>query len=260
MRNLKKKKLIKYLPLLLISLSCINQSGTEGVKERNEVKKIDYISDYSTDTSSSDFTFPEIFQSAYINGKKYKGKHLDCSFYIYNAGRIKIESGKLIACDPIVMHESTAFKHLFPIGKFPVQLAMAKMNNDERVAFSRILFSESSIVKWEFALKPGQEPIPLADSSFYCYGVDAGTGIFIDSIANIVAAKFDQKMWDLVFIIKAEENEYKGYTYDFEGHNLATFSTGYGDGCYATYVGYDKFGNICQVLTDFGLVPWWEKE
>lgn len=44
--------------------------------------------------------------------------------------------------------------------------------------------------------------------------------------------------------------------YDFNGHNLAAFSTGYGDGFYATYVGYDQKGKICRLLTDFGVVEW----
>jgi|GEM_PF-1178656 len=33
--------------------------------------------------------------------------------------------------------------------------------------------------------------------------------------------------------------------------------TTYGDGCYATYIGFDKEGHPCQLLTDFGLVAWW---
>ena len=47
--------------------------------------------------------------------------------------------------------------------------------------------------------------------------------------------------------------------YNFNGHNIATFSTGLGDGHYATYVGYDEKGNICRLLTDFNLVGWWQK-
>jgi hypothetical protein len=57
---------------------------------------------------------------------------------------------------------------------------------------------------------------------------------------------------------KLEENSNKGYIYSFEGYNLATFSTGYGNGCYATFIGFDKKGNICQLLTDFGLIQWWK--
>jgi hypothetical protein len=37
--------------------------------------------------------------------------------------------------------------------------------------------------------------------------------------------------------------------------NLLAFSSGYGDGVYATYVGYEAGGEICIVVTDFGVVP-----
>jgi|RhiMetdeSRZDD1v2_1073273.scaffolds.fasta_scaffold11457_3 uncharacterized protein DUF4241 len=208
-------------------------------------------------TSFSGKEYPQIFQAAFHKDTKVKYRDFSYLFYNLDIGKIKIESGKIIACDPIVMHDRTPFTQSFPIGEFPVTLAMAKTNNDERVAFSRILFSANPVEKWEFALHRGQKPIPLKDTSFYCYGVDAGTGIYIDSIANKLFNLKDHGDWENVFIKKAEENGYKGFIHDFEGHNLATFSTGYGDGCYAVYIGFDNNGNVCQLLTDFALVEWW---
>ena len=201
--------------------------------------------------------FPLIFEAAFQKDTKAKQGNNAYELYNFDIGKIKIESGKIIACDPIITHDAYAFTQIFPVGEFPVQLAMAKSENDERVAFSRILFTEDSVARWEFALKPGQEPIPLGDTSFYCYGVDAGPGIFIDSIANVFLNKKNQSEWDRIFIKKAEVYGYRGYIHHFEEHSLATFSTGYGDGCYATYVGYNKDGNICRLLTDFDLFRWW---
>ena len=192
--------------------------------------------------------------------KNTKATHGDLaySFYRYDIGKITIESGKLIACDPIVMRKALPFTQIFPTGEFPVHLAIAKTHNDEIVAFSRIFFSKKPILKWEFALQNGQKPIPLQDSSFYCYGVDAGTAIFIDSVSNNVFNEKDHSEWENVFVLKPEQNGYKGYTHDFDGHNLASFSTGYRDGCCATYIGFDSQENVCQILTDFGLVEWWK--
>jgi len=204
--------------------------------------------------------YPEIFEAAFSDDTKVNQGDIIYSFYNLDIGIIKSETGKLIACDPIVMHDASPFAQNFPTGDFPVHLAMAKTHNDERVAFSRIIFSDNAVTKWDFALQKGQKPISLKDTSFYCYGVDAGTGIFIDSIANESFNKKDQSEWENVFITKAEKNGYKGYIHNFDGHNLATFSTGYGDGCYATYIGFDKQGKVCQILTDFGLVEWWKLE
>lgn len=204
--------------------------------------------------------YPGIFETAFHSDTKVIQGDMRYKFYRLEIGDLKIESGKIIASDFVVLRDASPFTQVFPIGQFPVQLAMAKTDDDLRVAFSKILFSSERVIKWEVALQEGQKSIPLKDSSLYCYGVDAGTGLFIDSIACSVFVKKQEAEWDEVFITKAEQNGYKGFIHDFDGHNLATFSTGYGDGCYATFIGYDKQGNVCQLLTDFGLVAWWRLE
>lgn len=209
-------------------------------------------------TSIKSSAYPDIFEAAFVTNTKVKEGDINLEFYKLDLGKIRIESGRLIACDPVVMHDALPFAQHFPIGEFAVHLAMAKSSTDERVAFSRIMFSENTVAKWEFALHKGQKPIPLGDTIFYCFGVDAGTAMFIDSIANQSFAARGNAQWENVFITKAEENAYKGFIYEFDRHNLATFSTGYGDGCYATFIGFDSEGEVCQLLTDFGLVGWWK--
>ncbi len=209
-------------------------------------------------TASMASAYPQIFEAAFASGTEVNQSDIHYLFITDKIGKLKVESGKIIACDPIVTRDAEPFTQIFPEGEFPVDLAIAHTRNDERVAFSRILFSVTPVFKWEFALQRGQQQIPLADTSIYCYGVDAGTGIFIDSVANIALKKKDEKDFKYIFLTKAEENGYRrGYMHSFEEHNLATFSTGYGDGCYATYIGTDSAGNVCQLLTDFQLILWW---
>lgn len=208
-------------------------------------------------TSFSQKTFPQIFEAAYFKDTKAQQNKMDYAFYVYDIGKINCESGELIACDPITMSDGIPFTQTFPKGQFSVQLAMATTSNDERVAFARIVFSKENVDKWEFALLPGQKQLSLKDTDTYCYGVDAGTGLFIDKDAN---AKFNSADYSKVFVGKIIASKYKGLIHDFDGHNLATFSTGYGDGCYSTYIGFDKQGKVCRLITDFGLVEWWKLE
>ena len=243
--------------IVTILVSCNNKKQSSNSVLLTNNSKPDTVKPVVT-TSLKGAAYPDVFEAAFYNDTKITQGDISYNFYKLDIDKIKIESGKIIACDPIVMHDVLPFTQIFPTGDFSVHLAMAKTNNDERVAFARLVFSDKNIFKWEFALQKGQEPIPLKDTSFYCYGVDAGTGIFIDSISNSVFNKKDHSVWENVFITKAEKNGYKGYIHDFEGFNLVTFSTGYGDGCYATYIGFDKQGNVCQLLTDFGLVHWWK--
>jgi hypothetical protein len=210
-------------------------------------------------------TKPDIFETAFFPRTESKVNAVHISFYPVEIGHINIESGKVIACDPIVMHDAEPFSQTFPIGRFPVQLAVAKLNSDERVAFSRILFSDRPVVRWEFALQKGQEQMPIGGESFYGYGVDGGIGLFVDERANKAyneLSKSDDQLWEEVFIREMNKHSRPTWQYvlhEFDGHNFVGFSTGYGDGTFASYVGFDETGNICRLLTDFNLVDWWKK-
>jgi len=164
-----------------------------------------------------------------------------------------------------VMHDARPFSQNFPVGQFPVQLSIAKIGTDERVAFSRILFSDSAVIKWGFALHDGQTQVPVDSGTFYGYGVDGGTGVFIDKAANDAFNTLNKKndnLWTTVFIDEMDKhyrNTWQYVLYNYDKHNLAMFSTGFGDGTYGTYVGLDQSGNICRLLTDFGIVRWWKE-
>lgn len=213
------------------------------------------LADSSTSVADS-LAFPTLFGAAFRKGTRVQQGTTNYAFVVRELGQLASLSGKLVAGDPVVLADRPAFEQVFPLGRFPVQLALAKTADDERVAFARVVFSAARVAKWEFALLPGQKPLALKDSTFYCYGVDAGMGAFIDSVANRQLAAQGQATWNQVFMQKPEQPGYQGYVYEFGTYNLATFLTGYGDGCYATYIGRDAQGRVCQLLTDFGLVTW----
>jgi hypothetical protein len=205
---------------------------------------------------------PAVFETAFFQDTHLQVDSLTINFYAVNIGKLNVESGKLIASDPIVMHDAKAFTNSFPIGLFPVQLAIANFKMDQRVAFSRVLFSDKSVAKWEFALLDGQKQIPIEGEEMYGFGVDAGIGLYIDKKANDAFNSLtgeDNKKWEEVFVNQMSKNDRNTWSYilyKFGKHNLAAFSTGYGDGTYATYIGYDEQGKICRLLTDFGIVDW----
>jgi len=150
----------------------------------------------------------------------------------------------------------------FPIGEFPVQVAIAKRNGDERVAFGRILFSGAPIAKWEMARNAEQAPLPVYDTMAYYYPVDGGEGLFIDSVANQAFTALSNKNPDFwLTAMEAETDKHYRNTWDFNvfefhGHNMVIFSSGWGDGRYTSYIGWDSSGRPCQLLTDFELFDW----
>jgi hypothetical protein len=200
--------------------------------------------------------FPEVFEAAFSKGTVVRQDSIAYNFTVRELGKLLITSGKLVAGDPVVLVDRPAFTRHFPLGRFPVQVAVATRRDDERVSFARVRFSNARVSKWQLALLPGQKAIALTDKSLYCYGVDAGMGAFIDSVANRQLALQGQTAWDKAFVQPFEQPDCQGAVYNFGGHTLATFRTGYGDGCYATFIGLDAHGQVCRFVTDFGLVVW----
>jgi len=147
----------------------------------------------------------------------------------------------------------------FPIGQFPVQLAVAKINSDERVGFSRIKFSSEIPKSWTIAVCEGQRVEDLEADDIFGYGVDSGTGAFMDTSGGKEYLKFLMEQQDnYEKIIEEMEKTYKDtwswLLWDKNNSNVAMFSSGYGDGFYATYIGYDSNNNICKLVTDFGVI------
>jgi hypothetical protein len=207
----------------------------------------------------------ELFETAFLKGTLEKGRKTPMTFYGVNIGKLKIISGRLVACDPLHIDEyGIPYTQVFPTGEFPVQLSIATDEGEERVAFARVNFSNEPVVRWELALIKDQKPLPVGDEEIHGYGVDAGTGIFMDQEA--IKGLDPHKIWEMESEHELFKEMNKHYHYDwkytvykFGTYNLAAFTTGVGDGRYASYIGYDAAGKPCRLTTDFGLTNWRKK-
>jgi len=206
---------------------------------------------------------PVIFEKAFVKGTTGKFNRFTLNLYGISIGKIKIESGHIIACDPLHIDEyGIPFTQLFPTGEFPVQLSIAQLDNEEMIAFARINFSDAPVEKWAFALQKDQKPIPVGGEEMYGFGTDSGVGIFLDEAAakepgNEKAASMNADLFKAME--KQYHNGWRAVTYTFGNHNLAAFSTGASDGYYATYIGFDAGGKPCRLVSDFGIVNWKKK-
>lgn len=207
--------------------------------------------------------FPVLFETAFIDNTKVKESDFEIGFKKKLIGNLKVSSGKIIACDPLVLFENEPFNIQFPVGVFPVELSIAHIKTDQRVAFARILFSDERVARWDYALLKGQDPTKLKKGEIFGYGVDSGTGAFMDIVAHNRLSKAMEKNENLFEKIIEEMDKTYVHTrswciYAIGEENAAMFSSGYGDGGYQSYAGYDEKGNICRLLTDFQIVSWAE--
>lgn len=203
---------------------------------------------------------PVLFEAAFISGTQQKVNDLTYSLYGINIGNIKVASGRLIACDPMHIEEyGKPFTQVFPTGEFPIQLSIARLDDEEEIAFARIKFTDEPVASWQFALLEGQEQLPLGQKKRHGYSVDAGIGIFIDAAANKVLTRSEVENSDGEVYKAMEKHNHHTWRYalyNFGAHNLAAFTSGFGDGYYSTYIGFDANGKPARLLTDFGVCEW----
>ncbi|MFD2786112.1 DUF4241 domain-containing protein [Hymenobacter rubripertinctus] len=122
---------------------------------------------------------PAIFETSFFPATRVEQNGVVFELQRQLLGNLPIGSGRIIAASPVGLSPATAaFTTAFPRGRFPVELAVAHFNGDERVAFARILFSAQPVVTWQLALLPGQKTLPVYGEEFYGYPVDGGCAFF----------------------------------------------------------------------------------
>lgn len=144
-------------------------------------------------------------------------------------------------------------------GEYGVYLSIAQINIDQRVAFAMIQFSNEVARRWKMALASGQDECELNEGEIYGYGVDSGTGCFMDKTAvEILRREYDRDARYYERIVKEMERTYVD-TWSYANMalsdecNLVAFTSGLGDGVYASYFGFGSTTDPVCLVTDFGI-------
>jgi hypothetical protein len=99
------------------------------------------------------------------------------TFQVHELGQLLISSGAIAASDPFVSPNAPPYVQAVLNGPHPVSVAVARFDNgDERVAFARARFADSTPTAWKMALAPGQDPAGLGTDEYFGYGVDSAPG------------------------------------------------------------------------------------
>lgn len=138
------------------------------------------------------------------HGERKKGT--EGEFYCEKIGDLTLTSGEIVVCDPLMdFYEEPLAKKVAP-GTYPVFLTINRFENeDERVAYATLQFNTSNVVRWEMALKDGQDVKDLEDDFFYGYGVDTGTSCFVDKEAKEFLLAYQDEKDTLLYDMVEEE-------------------------------------------------------
>lgn len=181
-------------------------------------------------------------------------------------GTLNLSSGRLILADPLILSDRDRPLDLdLPPGRYPVDLAVADTGRGgHRVALARLLLSDAPPVRWAMAVIKGEDVRTLKGDQVFSYGVDSGTGGFVDAGArDWLLAQAPEKAEALSedWIARGEAMGPKvGLPHtvflveEVGPGGIAMMSSGWGDGGYASWVGFDAAGSPVQVVTDFAVI------
>ena len=236
--------------------------------------------------------FEKAFQDGYQFQEDLPDEDLKTiKFSTHFIGELVMPSGQLVACDPGIGEDfEFAFTRRLNPGRYPVFLSLAGFKSRQenaqtsepayrRIACAMLRVSQQTPIRWEVASLN-----PAWSAEYQNYGVDSGTGCFMDAeVARIIKRlgeveageniavafnRFEAEYWQ-PFMGAMWKNQAAAisdeYPYDHKGcwahfcvdentgANVIAFSSGWGDGGYASYWGYDADDSIACIVTDFAL-------
>jgi hypothetical protein len=205
-------------------------------------------------------TLPD-FSKLFAEGKEVETEIGRVVLRLRPAGELTVTSGWVVACDPLTSPEVEPFTRPVPVGTFPVTLSVAHFEDgDRRVAGALVRFGAREPATWELALHPGEDLSELGEGEIFGYPVDSGTGCFMDEeTARLVIDHADAEEFSDTLAAEMErtyEDTWSWANVEFDpdaGSNIVAFSTGVGDGRYASYFGLDADGEVVCLVTDFSL-------
>ena len=179
---------------------------------------------------------------------------------ILSIGELFVGTGKLVACDPgsTRINEAVPFELTVPIGQHRVELAVVPYSGMKRVAGAKIVFSQDLPATFRLATIPGDDTSKLAHGEFFGFGVSTGQACFVDHSA---VPEFLGPLYEAEQIYDQLQEQFES-TGEIWGElksstdgekNLLAFSSGWGDGRYASYFGFCNSNVPCCLFVDFQL-------
>lgn len=190
-------------------------------------------------------------------------------------GELNLPTGEILACDPLVdLEDAKTFIQRVPTGKYPVKISVVPSKEyGDRYACVKVEFSKNKPVVYELAVTGVEENMDeVKEDEFYGFDVDAGMGCVVDKKAQEEYIKYWEKLveeeeadnpFDDIFddLLAESAKKYPKYQREYGDWanwtipntdvNIPIFTSGWGDGYYPCYFGYDKDGELCGFYIHF---------
>ncbi|MEH1098150.1 DUF4241 domain-containing protein [Micromonospora sp. CPCC 205561] len=198
-------------------------------------------------------------------GARFADAHATYVMEAHPVGDVVLPTGRVVGCDPVVCPDDEPFTVGVAPGRYPARAWVAVVRGesteaDRRVAALELVVHDEPAVRWEMALVGDQDLTTLKPDAWFGYGVDTGTGTLADPTALAVLENWDEDAVTAVFGVDAvSDGPVPGLVTavldEATGANLVTVWSGWGDGCYGTWIGRTADGRVTSFVTDFMVVP-----
>lgn len=190
--------------------------------------------------------------------------------HVIELGTLKVNSGRLLACDPFVYLTDGLVVDLEP-GTYPVRVTVADVSEEQdgshlREAYLSLVLRDGAISSFAPLVPAGQEP--PQPGKFYAVGVDAGTVAFVDDVSALTLmppGDWDNEIFDTgrpdSWFAQMDAGSplpagYANITLPLarNGENIVISHSGWGDGFYPVVCAYDSSGRLIGVHIDLAVV------
>ena len=178
---------------------------------------------------------------------------------LVRVGPVNLPSGRVVAGDPFYAPGAAPFSDPLPPGRHPVDVLVTMRGAFDTVVAARVLVDGASVSTWRPAHVVGQ--VESAADEPNGYGVDSGTGSFTSAeAATLIEDGYDRYADDLLKALQAA-SPHRWIRMPLDplgptgvGLDIVAFPSGFGDGAFPTWVGFDRAGRAVAFMTDFGVL------
>lgn len=195
---------------------------------------------------------------------------------VLDIGHVHFPTGHVFACDPLIelgQYDVAPFTQKVPMGTYPVQICVVPSDTyGDRYACVKVTLSTQKPVRYALAVT-GQEKLDdWQAGDVFGFPVDAGLGCIADQATQEAFKAYwnahldeapDDDTYNNLFCECLEKNakahprfqrkrgDWLNWTIPNTDLNLVMFASGWGDGCYPVYFGFDGNDEVCAIYIHF---------
>lgn len=207
-----------------------------------------------------------------VSGRDFNHLQNNKDYERFFAGNLTLTTGRVVCTDPLYRELGLPQSWTAAPGNYPVYLYIALNDDFEgKVAFAELVLKDETPVRWEKSMIPdnllkdsfdrginGMYPVENGLSSFSDYET---YHIYEQEIDSFYAKKKNGNYYTDILESYFKKNatipassrgeDWADYKPQKANANIIMFASGWGDGLYVRYVGFDGNGKPVKFLTDF---------